>query len=259
MTTMTDMPPTIVFTPGAWHGTWAFDTVRDDLSAMGYDTKAVQLPSVGATNPSVGLAEDVAALAAEVEALADTGRDVVMVLHSYGGLVGSNAVRNLDPKTRAAAGKPGGVVMLLYMTAFAIPPNTSLLDALGGTCPSWVQPLDGGFMWPDDIMDIFYYDVPPDLAARALDSLAHEPSRIFSDKSAFAPWTAGVPVGYLFTLHDRALGIAYQRQMQAQFPAGSFTYTFESGHAPFMSMASEVAKAIDLAVMSTKHEKKKKA
>lgn len=135
-----DLLPTIVFTPGAWHGTWAFDTVRDSLEVLGYPTEAVALPSVGNTNASVGVAEDAAALAAELATLTDAGKDVVIVCHSYGGVVASTAVEGYGYADRSAAGLDGGVIMLVYMTAFAAPAQTSLLDALGGEYLWWMTP-----------------------------------------------------------------------------------------------------------------------
>lgn len=135
-----DVLPTVVFTPGAWHGTWAFDMVRGSLDGLGYPTEAVALPSVGNTNASVGVAEDAAALAAELTTLTDAGKDIVMVCHSYGGVVASTAVEGYGYKNRSAAGLDGGVIMLVYMTAFAAPAGTSLLDALGDEYLWWMQP-----------------------------------------------------------------------------------------------------------------------
>lgn len=135
-----DVLPTVVFTPGAWHGTWAFDMVRESLEGLGYPTEAVALPSVGNNNASVGVAEDAAALEAELATLTDAGKDVVMVCHSYGGVVASTAVEGYGYKNRSAAGLDGGVIMLVYMTAFAAPAGTSLLDALGDEYLWWMQP-----------------------------------------------------------------------------------------------------------------------
>lgn len=144
-----DILPTVVFTPGAWHGTWAFDTVRSQLETLGYPTEAVALPSVGNTNASVGVTEDAAALAAELATLTDAGKNVVMVCHSYGGVVASVAVQGFGFKDRSAAGLGNnGVIMLVYMTAFAAPAQTSLLDALGGEYLWWMS--------PDTTVSVFY-------------------------------------------------------------------------------------------------------
>lgn len=131
--------PAVVLTPGAWHGPWAFDLVRPELSALGLSSSAVTLPTVGATDPQVGVVEDAAAARAEVLSQLDAPgeRDVVLVGHSYGGIVISNAVEGLSLADRRAAGKKNGVIGVLYLTAFAIPPGTSLRDGTGATLPEW--------------------------------------------------------------------------------------------------------------------------
>lgn len=79
---------------------------------MGYPTEAVALPSVGTNNVTIGLAEDTAALRDELTTLADAGKDIIMVVHSYGGMVGTNAVQGFGYADRAAAGQSGGVIMV---------------------------------------------------------------------------------------------------------------------------------------------------
>lgn len=37
--------PTLLFVPGAWHGAWAWDLVRELMEARGWSTVAVDLPS----------------------------------------------------------------------------------------------------------------------------------------------------------------------------------------------------------------------
>jgi triacylglycerol esterase/lipase EstA (alpha/beta hydrolase family) len=129
--------PVILFTPGAWHGPWAFDAIRKDLGSRGLTTAAATLPSVGSTDATVGLAEDTASVRAEIEKLVNKGREVVVVAHSYGGVPSSNAVEGLNLKDRVAAGEKGGVKAVVYMTSFAIPAGTSLVDGVGGVYPSW--------------------------------------------------------------------------------------------------------------------------
>lgn len=58
------------------------------------------------------------------------------VLHSYGGIVGSEAVHeSFGKQARRGNGKSGGVVALLYMTAFVLPKGDSLASARGPTPP----------------------------------------------------------------------------------------------------------------------------
>ncbi|KAG6362498.1 hypothetical protein INS49_010730 [Diaporthe citri] len=247
--TKRDILPTVVFTPGAWHGTWAFDTVRSQLEVLGYPTEAVALPSVGNTNASVGVAEDAAALAAELATLTDAGKNVVMVCHSYGGVVASVAAEGYGYKDRSAAGLGGGVIMLVYMTAFAVPAQTSLLDALGGEYLWWMSPdASGEFITAVNGSQVFYADVANEtLVEEAVAALKPEPARIFSDDNTYEPWNNGVEVGFFFTEQDQAIPLATQQSMTAQFPSGYVSYTMNSSHSPFMSMPEKVTEGVVLA------------
>lgn len=131
--------PTVVFTPGAWHGPQSFDLVRAGLTLKGYESEAITLPSVGAEPATVGLEEDAAVLRSTIETLADAGKEVVVVVHSYGGMVGGNAIEGLGYKQRAANNEKGGVIMLVYLAAFAAPNATSLLDMLSGEYLPWMR------------------------------------------------------------------------------------------------------------------------
>ncbi|KAL2068897.1 hypothetical protein VTL71DRAFT_15235 [Oculimacula yallundae] len=243
--------PTVVFTPGAWHGTWAFDTVRSQLGALGYPTEAVALPSVGSNDLNVGLAEDAAALRTELTTLADEGKDIIMVVHSYGGMVATNAVEGLSYADRRAAGKRGGVTMLIYMTAFAVPLGTSLLNGLGGQYLPWMilgENQQDGFVTPATPEEVFYADVTDSaLVAKAVAGLEHEPARIFSDKTTYEPWNSGVNVGFFFTELDQAIPIATQKGMASQFGDSYFSYTMNSSHSPFLSMPQKVVEGVVLA------------
>ncbi|KAH6664781.1 Alpha/beta hydrolase fold-1 [Plectosphaerella plurivora] len=237
--------PVILFTPGAWHGPWAFDTIRKELGGRGLDTGAVTLPSVGSTDPSFGVAEDTAAVRAEIEKLVNEGREIVVVAHSYGGVPSSNAVEGFNLKDRAAAGKKGGVASVIYMTSFAIPAGTSLMDGVGGVYPPWWNVSVPGFLSPMTPLEIFYADVPADIAAAAVSRILPEPLNIATDKSGFEPWNQGFSVGYIFAEDDQAIPLAAQQGMATQFPAGSFTASLKSSHSPFLSMPKALGDIIE--------------
>lgn len=111
---------TFVFVPGAWHPASAIDPVAKPLSAAGYAVRGVDLPSVGAEPPLDGFGPDVDAISKVIAEEADKGQDVVLFMHSYGGVVGTEACRGLGKKDREAAGKKGGVIRLIYCTAFMV-------------------------------------------------------------------------------------------------------------------------------------------
>lgn len=130
--------PTIVLVHGAWHSVDCFDLLRGELHKGGWPTEAPAHPSPGAnSSTTVGTAENAAAIRKVLQRLCDEGKEIVVVAHSYGGATSSCAVEGLGSKQRAAAGQHGGVLLLVYLTAFVIPKGVSILEASGGTLPPW--------------------------------------------------------------------------------------------------------------------------
>lgn len=129
--------PTIFFIPGAWHHPWIFDDVRNVLSTRGYETDSATLVTVGSKNASAGVIDDAVEVRSALLKLVEAGKEVILVAHSYGGLVASNSVQGLSADQRSANGKPGGIIMLVFLCAFAVPVGTSLLMAHGDVYPDW--------------------------------------------------------------------------------------------------------------------------
>ena len=70
-----------------------------------------------------------------VKLVEDEGKEVVVVMHSYGGVVGSQACEGLGRVQRQQKGLAGGVIRLYYMCAFVLPAGQSLDGMLGGPPP----------------------------------------------------------------------------------------------------------------------------
>lgn len=131
--------PVFVLAPGAWHLPDCYQLVQDKLHTQGYETRAVAYPSVGAEPPTKGAFDDAAAVRAEVQALVDQGRQVILVGHSYGGFVICEASKGLGYKQRKAEGKEGGIVLLVFLSAFVVPKGLSLIKMLGGNPLPWMD------------------------------------------------------------------------------------------------------------------------
>lgn len=58
------------------------------------------------------------------DVIGEQGRDVVLVVHSYGGISGSAAAGPFVRSVRGKQGKDGSVVAILFMTSLAIPKDT---------------------------------------------------------------------------------------------------------------------------------------
>lgn len=122
--------PIIFFIPGAWHRPSCYDLVIGPLKSLSYPIETVQNLSTSAALPAKGLTEDIENVRAKLEKLIDTeGKDVVIVMHSYGGCPGTASIEGLDKKTRQQEGKQGGVTALFFIAAYALPKGASVVSA----------------------------------------------------------------------------------------------------------------------------------
>lgn len=131
--------PEIVIVPGAFVFASNYFILRDTLRALQYPTEVLDLPSIGSCPPVKGLDDDATALRGILSRKVEQGKEVVVVAHSYGGVVAANSVEEFMLTRRREVGKKGGVILLVFLTAFALPKGRSLYDMLGGIPPSWHQ------------------------------------------------------------------------------------------------------------------------
>lgn len=128
--------PTIVLVPGAWQNSHGFDSVQQKLQHLGYPTILIDHVSIGAEPPTTELSDDVNSLRQVLQGLTEE-RNIVVVAHSYGGLVASCAAEGLGVAELSKACRTGGIIMLVYLTAFVLPKGVSLMDGLHGEWLPW--------------------------------------------------------------------------------------------------------------------------
>lgn len=104
--------PTILLVAGAWHTADYFGPLANLLEAADYPTVSLGLPSVGASPPGSDFREDVAAIRIAACRLIADDKEVVAVMHSYGGIAGTEALQGLG---KAKEGKAGRVITLVYI------------------------------------------------------------------------------------------------------------------------------------------------
>ena len=93
------MASTIVFVPRMWEGSAPFSHVASLLQAEGYPTEIATLHSTGTVSPgNPSMRDDIAAIRSTIINLVEKGQHVVLVLHSAGEYLGSNAVEGLSLK-----------------------------------------------------------------------------------------------------------------------------------------------------------------
>ena len=133
--------PTILFFAGAFADPSCFDTLSGHFQSAGYHTSYAYVPSLNPPDaPTVTTSNDAEqARNKYLMPLLDDGKEVVVFVHSYGGVVGGQAAAGLSKSARSAAGKPGGVIGLVYLVGNIVGKDYTLLQAVGGAYPPFIK------------------------------------------------------------------------------------------------------------------------
>jgi hypothetical protein len=128
--------PTIVIVPGAFTAEFMYTTLIDKLRGHGYETTFISnLTTIWKEGAPPTMFDDAAQIHSRCEKLADDGKDIVLMMHSYGGIPGTESARGLGKKDRQAAGQPGGIVSLVYCSALIAKEGQSAYMAMGVDMP----------------------------------------------------------------------------------------------------------------------------
>ena len=116
------------------------EVLKTQLINLGCNVVSGQLRTVN--NPGVVIKDDVNYLEEELlhPLIEQQGKDIVLYLHSYAGFPGSTAIAGYSKDERLAAGKPGGILGLIYQSAFIPKPGDTLLQMIGGNYAPWQSP-----------------------------------------------------------------------------------------------------------------------
>jgi pimeloyl-ACP methyl ester carboxylesterase len=216
---------TIVLVHGAWHGAWCFDPLRDELERQGVQSRAAELTSHGEDGDQLGgLAEDVAIVR---DVIAATEGEVVVLGHSYGGLVITEAVEDQP-----------NVSKLLYLAAFLPEEGDSMLTLTGGGRAPWLEFDEHthrvGRGWS---ARLFYSEAPAAMVEWAEAQLQPQSVSSFTDRVRFAGWRQ-VDSTYLICTRDQSLPPAMQRRMAERTKR---TVELGSDHSPLLSQPAALA------------------
>jgi pimeloyl-ACP methyl ester carboxylesterase len=221
----------VVLVHGAFVDGSGWESVYKLLRADGYRVSIVQ-------NPTTSLADDVAATR---RVLGELYRPVILVGHSYGGAVITEA------------GNDSKVVALVYIAAFAPDDGESvesLIDAAPpGTAQPPILPPHDGFLTLDRMhfASAFAADVDPERAAFMADSQVPWGTAAVGGKITTAAWKTR-PSWYLVTTEDRMIAPAEQRVMAKRIRANVSEEA--ASHAVFVSRPAAVADVIRAAARS---------
>ena len=100
---------------GAWHPTDYLMPLAAMLEAAGYPAMCLSLPSVGANPPKSDFGDDVAVIRSAASQLISEKKRVLAVLHSYGGIVGTEALQGFKNTSKDGAGVLIGLLYIATM------------------------------------------------------------------------------------------------------------------------------------------------
>jgi pimeloyl-ACP methyl ester carboxylesterase len=218
----------VVLVHGAFADGSGWQAVYEILKRDGFEVLVVQ-------NPLTSFAADVAAAKS---AIAAAKGDVILVGHSYGGVVISEAGN--DPKVKALA----------YIAAFAPDKGESVASLFanpppGAVAPPILPPVNGFlFVDKEKFPQAFAADVKPELAAFMADSQVPWSTDSFSGAVTNPAWRSK-PSWYLLTSEDHMIPPPAQRGMAER--AGAKVTEVSASHAVYVSKPQIVADLIKAA------------
>ena len=223
----------VVFVHGACvrDGSWWWHRAAAALHERGISSVAPPLPSCGeggrpAGPHGPGLPEDVAAVRA---ALTERDEPVVVVAHSYGGILAAEA----------AAGAQT-VRHLVFVSSYLPEPGESLSTFGADPPPPFLDfDPDGGTFGarPELFAETFAQDCPPDIARDAAALLVRQTLAVTRQPVRAAAWH-DVPATYVICTEDRGTPAAAQRQFSRR---ADTVIEVKAGHHPFLSQPQTIA------------------
>lgn len=228
-----DETPVIVLVHGAFVDGSGWAGVHRHLREAGYKVVVVQ-------NPTTSLPDDVSATR---RAIASAGHEVVLVGHSYGGVVITEA--GSDPRVTA----------LVYVAAFAPDRGESVSSIvaqapLGAPALPILPPVEGFLMLdPGAFSAVFAADVPPAVATFMADAQQPWGAAALDGKVTSPAW-ATKPSWYLIPRDDRVIPPDAQRGMALR--ARSTVREVAGSHAVYVSKPEAVAALIEEAAQASR-------
>ena len=222
-----------VLVHGGFVGGWYWQEVADLMRSHGHRVEVIErLPSSGAEPTALGDLQADADLVRSV--VAAVGAPVVLVGHSYGGMVITELAD--DP----------AVAHVVYLSAFWPQRGQSVNDFLGGHLPNWIVPHRDGTVTVTEDFDMarqaLCADVDVTTAAATMRRLV--PQSVSSLQSASTGPERTHPATYIICEQDNAIPPAAQEQMSA---GADHVERLDSSHQAMGSMPTSVVALLERA------------
>ena len=228
---------TIVLVHGAWSDASSWDAVIPLLKAQGHEVIAINLAGHGKDTTSfAGITFQT--YTDQVKAAIGSRRNVVLVGHSFGGLVISQVAEEV----------PTQIKELIYLAA-ALPHDGDNLLSLAKQDPASHigksltidQEHGAAIITKDAVADIFAADAPRHVQEYLATNIKPEPLAPLATPVHLTEKNyGGIKKVYIHTVNDNAISYAAQQYMVKTGKVAK-VYTLPASHTPFISMPDKLA------------------
>lgn len=232
---------TFVLVHGAWHGAWCWEKIVPLLEQAGHKVYTLDLPGLGDDQTPIADVSLNAYASAVVSLISEIDEAVVLVGHSMGGLVITQAGERIADK----------IDTLVYLTAFSPKHGETLLQYSLEDEESEVTQFkqlheEEGYMvvQEDKIQSCFYGKCSQEDVDRAMSRLRPQ---------ALAPIATPVKLSeenygslrrcYIECSEDRAISHSMQKRLRDNAPVDK-SIVLETDHSPFYSCPEQLVEAL---------------
>ena len=235
----------VVLVHGAGHGAWCWERIVPRLERKGYRVAALDLPGLGADPTPAKDATFELGVARVVDAVRAAHRPVLLLGHSAGGIVISQAAENA----------PDSVGKLVYLAA-CLPVDGESLHSMIEITSRHSGPSAIGVMRPSDVegahafaeelaAETFYNTCDAETTRWAMARLRPQPDAPLGVPVSLSPERFGrVAKAYIVCARDQALPPGAQHFMCERMPDVT-KHVMDCDHSPFFSDPDGLVEIID--------------
>jgi len=231
---------TIVIIHGAWSSASDWIHVTEDLVAAGNPVISINLPGHGSDNTAItGISLKL--YIDEVKKAVGDKQNVVLVAHSFGGIVGSQVAEQIAPQIKK----------IIYIAAYVPKNGESLLslaqtDAESHIGKSLIVDEKAGIatVRKEGVADVFMADAPAPVADYVSNNIKPEPLAPLATPVTLTDGKFGkINKVFVHSLNDHTIGYSLQQKMVKD--AGiQRLYSLPSSHTPFIMFPHVLAQII---------------
>ncbi|KAF5602226.1 hypothetical protein FPCIR_2011 [Fusarium pseudocircinatum] len=244
---MQKLTPHVVIVPASFAPPSLYSKLVQSLSQYALETTVIDLPSVGFrdTLPAASIEEDAEHIKTVTTKLADDGHKIILVMHSYGGICGTESTAGVSKTERQVAGKPGGIVHLIYISSPVPETGGSVKTMMGDSMPHFMK-VRGDYLIsePEGCASVNFSDLPTAEALTYAKQMTAHSALSFAEPLQNAGYL-NIPVAYIVCEKDISVLPHVQRSVIDMISKKSgrevVTFSCDSGHFPTVSNPGKVA------------------